>query len=114
VTLPRWTTYPALAILLVVAVLAIPHRGDRAERGAAARARIENTPLELLEETAPAPEVRIVGARIDYLDRVPVDGEWRVGDIVYNTYCCTEEPLGWVCVAAGSPGQWAPFEREVR
>lgn len=113
-TLPRWTTYPALAVLLVVAFLAIPRRGDQQERGAAARARIEHTPLELLEETAPAPEVRAVGPRVDYLECAPLDGEWRVGDIVYNTFCCTEDPLGWVCTAAGSPGQWAPFEREVR
>ena len=111
--IPRWTTYPAFAVLMIVAFLAIPRRGDHAEFGAAARARVENTPLRLVEGTQPLP-MRMLEPRIDYLEAPPTEGEWRVGDIVYNTFCCTEESLGWVCVSEGSPGQWAPFTREVR
>lgn len=111
--IPRWTTYPAFAVLMTVAFLAIPRRGDQEERGAAARARVENTPLNLLDQEAMT-EIRVIEPRIDYLEAPPTDGQWRVGDIVYNTFCCYEDYLGWVCVAAGSPGHWAPFYREVR
>lgn len=39
----------------------------------------------------------------------PVVGTWEYGDIVYNTVQSSGNPLGWVCVSAGSPGTWRPF-----
>lgn len=39
----------------------------------------------------------------------PVDGTWRVGDIVYNGDPATTEYVGWVCTVAGTPGTWLGF-----
>ena len=37
----------------------------------------------------------------------PTTGQWARGDIVFNREPAVGEPLGWICVAAGSPGTWA-------
>lgn len=34
---------------------------------------------------------------------------WAVGDIIWNTAPSGTDPLGWVCVTAGSPGTWTPL-----
>jgi hypothetical protein len=39
----------------------------------------------------------------------PTTGTWRLGDIVYNSQPATTEYVGWVCVAAGTPGTWLGF-----
>jgi hypothetical protein len=39
----------------------------------------------------------------------PTTGTWSVGDIVYNSKPAPSSPIGWVCVAAGSPGTWKSF-----
>ena len=45
--LPRWTVYPALAVLILLVVTAVPHTGDEGEHtGAAARARELHGQLE--------------------------------------------------------------------
>jgi len=45
--LPRWTVYPALAVLVLLVVTAVPHTGDESEhQGAAARARDLHRQLE--------------------------------------------------------------------
>ncbi len=53
--LPRWTVYPALAVLTLLVVTAVPHTGDEAEHeGAAARARELHRKLEANRRPAQA------------------------------------------------------------
>ncbi|EMA41540.1 right-handed parallel beta-helix repeat-containing protein [Halococcus hamelinensis] len=44
-------------------------------------------------------------------DRPPEDGAFAVGSRVRNTAPAAGGHLGWVCVAAGSPGSWKPYGR---
>ena len=39
----------------------------------------------------------------------PAKDAWSVGDMTWNTVPGAGKPIGWVCVAAGAPGQWASF-----
>lgn len=39
----------------------------------------------------------------------PTIGDWTVGDIVYSTAPIAGGMIGWVCVAAGTPGTWKTF-----
>jgi hypothetical protein len=39
----------------------------------------------------------------------PTTGEWARGDIVWNINAAAGGKVGWVCVAAGTPGTWKPF-----
>jgi hypothetical protein len=46
------------------------------------------------------------GVRIFSSAAVPSTGTGEVGDISFNSAPSAGEPLGWVCVGAGSPGTW--------
>lgn len=39
----------------------------------------------------------------------PTDGQFNIGDICWNSMPISNSYIGWVCVVAGAPGQWAPF-----
>ena len=39
----------------------------------------------------------------------PASGFFKQGDIVWNQNPHTDNYIGWVCIADGEPGQWAPF-----
>lgn len=39
----------------------------------------------------------------------PVNGYYKVGDVVYNSAPSASSYLGWVCVTAGIPGTWKGF-----
>ena len=39
----------------------------------------------------------------------PTRGEYTVGDLVWNISPSGGEPIGWVCTAAGTPGDWKSF-----
>jgi hypothetical protein len=39
----------------------------------------------------------------------PLTGTWKVDDKVWNTSPSATNPIGWVCVTAGSPGTWRGF-----
>jgi hypothetical protein len=39
---------------------------------------------------------------------VPTKGAYAQGDYIRNTKPTAGGPLGWVCVASGNPGTWAP------
>lgn len=39
----------------------------------------------------------------------PTLGTWRQGDVVWNNAPDVGDPIGWVCVVAGSPGTWQGF-----
>ena len=41
-------------------------------------------------------------------DAPPDSGSWKVGDLCWNE-STTGGPLGWICIAAGSPGTWVPL-----
>ena len=44
-----------------------------------------------------------------YSATVPTEGNYTVGDIVWNSYPRIGGCVGWVCLKAGNPGQWNPF-----
>lgn len=39
----------------------------------------------------------------------PVSGEYKKGDVVWNTDPKPNDYIGWVCVVTGNPGRWLPF-----
>jgi len=39
----------------------------------------------------------------------PTDGQFNIGDICWNDAPVPNSFIGWVCIVAGAPGQWAPF-----
>jgi hypothetical protein len=47
--------------------------------------------------------------RTIYAGSPPHQGTWRVGDQALNREPKAGGYLGWVCVSAGSPGEWRPF-----
>ena len=47
--------------------------------------------------------------RTIYADSPPQPGTWRVGDQTVNRQPRAGSYVGWVCVTAGSPGEWRPF-----
>ena len=40
---------------------------------------------------------------------IPTAGAYTVGDIIWNNTPSANQPIGWVCVATGNPGQWKSF-----
>lgn len=44
-----------------------------------------------------------------YAAAVPVNGDYRQGDIVWNSEPALGKCVGWVCVRTGTPGGWLPF-----
>jgi hypothetical protein len=46
------------------------------------------------------------GVRLFSSSSVPTTGTGAVGDIAFNSAPASGEPLGWVCVGAGTPGTW--------
>jgi len=46
---------------------------------------------------------------IIYAGAPPQQGTWRVGDQALNREPKAGSYVGWVCVTAGSPGEWRPF-----
>lgn len=51
------------------------------------------------------------GKRITYGSQPPTSGARRLGDIHYNDNISMQSnPVqGWICIAAGTPGDWRPF-----
>jgi hypothetical protein len=41
--------------------------------------------------------------------QIPTSGTFRQGDIVWNENTVSSSYIGWVCVRAGTPGEWRPF-----
>jgi len=39
----------------------------------------------------------------------PSDGQFNIGDICWNEMPLPNSYIGWVCIVAGAPGEWAPF-----
>lgn len=53
--------------------------------------------------------VRFHGHLHIYSDSPPDGGTYKTGDVVWNTSPRAGGYVGWVCVRAGSPGDWNPF-----
>ena len=41
-----------------------------------------------------------------YGNDIPTIGNWKTGDIIYNTNPSTNMNLGWICISGGNPGTW--------
>lgn len=54
-------------------------------------------------------DFKIGGRRHGFGTTAPTSGDWRVGDIVYNTIPASGGFVGWVCIATGTPGTWRTF-----
>lgn len=39
----------------------------------------------------------------------PLVGTWRHGDVTWNDTPARGQPVGWVCVTDGTPGDWGEF-----
>lgn len=46
------------------------------------------------------------GRKMAWSTVAPADGNWSVGDIVFNSVPSVGAPKGWVCTVAGTPGTW--------
>ena len=53
--------------------------------------------------------IEINGQKVFYTDSMPTTGNFRKGDIAYNTNPQPTGYVGWVCVRAGTPGEWRTF-----
>jgi len=56
-----------------------------------------------------AGDVSIGNKRFTNSPLMPTAGNYEVGDICWNSKPIHGDYIGWVCISAGSPGQWAPF-----
>ena len=54
-------------------------------------------------------DVSLGGKRFTSGVNIPTIGTFNIGDICWNTAPNAGSYIGWVCVTAGGPGQWAPF-----
>ena len=91
--LPRWTVYPALAVIFGFLILAIPKPSTRGSAGAA-----------LVLRSSTRPDCKVTRA-----DQPPHGGEHAAGDLVIATSGAAGSPAGWVCIQEGAPGTWKPF-----
>lgn len=53
--------------------------------------------------------IEVAGTKIMTGTSIPTGGTFRQGDIVYNTNAVATGYVGWVCVRAGTPGEWKAF-----
>jgi hypothetical protein len=44
-----------------------------------------------------------------FMDVLPADGTWEVGDIIWRATPAAAGHIGWVCTTAGTPGTWKTF-----
>ena len=42
-------------------------------------------------------------------EKPPTSGHWNKGDIVWNENPKNTAPVGWICTASGTPGNWSPW-----
>lgn len=53
--------------------------------------------------------IEVSGTKIMTGTNIPDNGTFRQGDIVYNKNAVATGYVGWVCVRAGTPGEWKAF-----
>ena len=54
-------------------------------------------------------DVSIGGKKFTNGIAAPTTGSFQVGDMCWNSAPTLNSYVGWICVTAGVPGQWAPF-----
>jgi hypothetical protein len=54
-------------------------------------------------------DVSIGGKRFTNGSQAPTEGMFNIGDMCWNTNPTPTGYVGWICITAGTPGQWAPF-----
>lgn len=65
-----------------------------------------NNPTADIETAGP---VSFEGKRFEVGSSAPTSGNYRLGDIVWNTNPKPTGFVGWICVKEGSPGNWKTF-----
>lgn len=53
--------------------------------------------------------MRFSGKKMESAIAAPVDGSYKLGDVVWNNAPRPSGYVGWICVRDGTPGEWAPF-----
>ncbi len=53
--------------------------------------------------------VSLGGKKFISKESVPSEGVFNKGDVCWNINPAPGNFIGWVCISAGTPGQWAPF-----
>tara|TARA_A200000113_G_scaffold127605_1_gene114830 strand:+ start:483 stop:1316 length:834 start_codon:yes stop_codon:yes gene_type:complete len=53
--------------------------------------------------------MRFSGKKMESAIAAPVDGSYKLGDVVWNNAPRPSGYVGWICVREGTPGEWAPF-----
>ena len=53
--------------------------------------------------------MKVQGKKMQVGSGSPVEGSYRLGDIVWNNDPKPTGYVGWVCIREGSPGDWKPF-----
>jgi hypothetical protein len=54
-------------------------------------------------------DVNIGGKKFTNGSSIPATGVFQVGDICWNTNPTPSGYVGWICISAGTPGQWLGF-----
>jgi hypothetical protein len=93
---------PAGAIQLVNGARGVQLSGNATRLPAA-----DDAPPLVVDHGTPGPnglEGRVVRG-----NGPPTSGAWQRGDLVLDRTPSSGAPLGWACVASGSPGIWRPF-----
>jgi hypothetical protein len=73
------------------------------------RVGIGVTSLETDVSLSVSGPVKIQNKKFEVSPIAPTNGTHNKGDIVWNENPMAGTNIGWVCVAAGSPGQWKSF-----
>ena len=61
------------------------------------------------EDLEVAGNIRFQNRLFMVADKPPTNGHWNKGDTVWNENPKNTAPIGWVCTASGTPGNWSPW-----
>jgi hypothetical protein len=75
----------------------------------ASRSRLENNSISGSIAVNKAESSYIPHLKTIHDSAPPTAGAWQVGDKVWHSTPSPEGNIGWVCVAAGTPGIWKEF-----
>ena len=65
-----------------------------------------NNPDTSLSVASP---IKVQGKKIEFGERIPDNGIYNRGDLIFNTQPSPTGYVGWVCIREGTPGEWKPF-----
>jgi hypothetical protein len=61
------------------------------------------------EDLEVAGNIRFQNRLFMVADKPPTSGHWNKGDTVWNENPKNTAPVGWICTASGTPGNWSPW-----